>query len=74
MFSKETRWYLSNYSNKEQVLDKVRSGKVYSEQVESAGSSAKRVLTGQQDRCQLIRDAETRLDELLVEKLQVCVY
>ena len=56
------------------MLDKVRSGKVYSEQVESAGSSAKRVLTGQQDRCQLIRDAETRLDELLVEKLQVCVY
>ncbi|XP_067940769.1 M-phase phosphoprotein 9-like [Watersipora subatra] len=58
----------SKINDKEGILDKVRTGKVFSEDPDK---STKKSTNVYQDRLQLIRDAETRLDELLVEKLQL---
>lgn len=61
--------------NKDDVLEKVRTGKVFSDEQEikdSPAAAPKKAKSTYDDRLKLIKDAETRLDELLMEKRQVC--
>lgn len=65
------------YSKQDEVLEKVRTGKVFSDEpVEVTPSPAAisymKNKSVAEDRWKLIKDAETRLDELLMEKRQVC--
>lgn len=72
--------------DEQEVLDKIKAGYVYAEPDRAeqqtsntspaAGRSSRKTQTDRQsdrqtDRVKLIRDAETRLDELLLEKRQV---
>lgn len=61
-----------HYRKQEEVLEKVRTGKVFADDPEVKPlTSAKKAKSQFEDRIKLIRDAETRLDELLMEKRQV---
>lgn len=57
------------------ILEKIKAGCIYSEpekpEENAKASCSTRVLKCQTNRVKLIRDAETRLDELLLEKRQV---
>ena len=58
------------------MLEKVRTGKVFSDEPvdvtpSPAAVSYKKNKAAVEERLKLIRDAETRLDELLMEKRQV---
>lgn len=67
-------YFILANSDEDEVLYKVRAGKVFSEKPElssMANSVGQKVSSCHQDRLRLITDAQTRLDELLGEKRQV---